>query len=132
MNIRAISALSHIWMYKNFDKMGISLEYFGRASRKFTSKCHNKFHLYDLKTVGGVWDTTFHQWTNRCLTDSLLTRVHPLAHNSITWVYKYLQEMNLVPVFVLPSIQHAYHIIKFAKCMHEKDEGILYVSPSKL
>jgi len=41
-------------MYKNFDKMGISLEYFGRASRKFTSKCHSKFHLYDLKTVGGV------------------------------------------------------------------------------
>ena len=33
---------------------------------------HSRFHLDDLKTVGGVWDTTFHQHTN-CLADRLPT-----------------------------------------------------------
>jgi len=73
---------------KDFQKRGITLEPFGQAPQNL---CHvhllvtgfmsSKFHLDDLKTVVGVWDTTFHQQTNR-LTDCLLTQ-----SSFISWGY---------------------------------------------
>jgi len=39
------------------------------CTSSFLKSC-SKFHLYDLKTLGEVWDTTFHQPPNRPSADS--------------------------------------------------------------
>ena len=72
------------FLYENIWKKGITLDPLVRASRT----CHAylffvwimwcKFHFDDLKTVGGVWDTSFHQQT-----DCPMTQVNSPSFSSV-------------------------------------------------
>ena len=75
-----------IWIYQNVEK---EAELFGKASQKLShanlliiGSISSKFHLDDLKTVGGVWDQQFTNYpTNR-----------PSAYSS--WVYNFILSFN--------------------------------------
>jgi len=61
-----------LWIYKNFEKKGHNPgTLWPRPSHVYHAYIYvieimcSKFHLDDLKTVGGVGDTIFHQQTNR-------------------------------------------------------------------
>ena len=47
----------------------------------------SKFHLDDMKTVGGVWDTIFHQQTNQPSVDY---NISP-TRNIISWGIKHIR-----------------------------------------
>ena len=81
-----------IWIYYNFEIRDITLKLFSRALQ---SLCHAHLHnigimcsmLYydDLNSMGGVWETIYHQQTDQRFDDSRITPLITSVGSIIMW-----------------------------------------------